>query len=132
AILDIQLRKLAALERNALTSEYDELIAQITDYNDILGSEVRQRSIIRSELGELVEKYGDERRTHIIPFEGDMRMEDFIAEEDVVVTVSRGGYAKRTRVDSYRAQKRGGKGVRGAQLKQDDIVQHFFVTTTHH
>jgi len=132
AILDMQLRKLAALERNALTSEYDELMAQITDYNDILGSEVRQRSIIRSELGEIVEKYGDERRTHIIPFEGDMRMEDFIAEEDVVVTISRGGYAKRTRVDSYRAQKRGGKGVRGAQLKQDDIVQHFFVTTTHH
>ncbi|WP_017577884.1 DNA gyrase subunit A [Nocardiopsis kunsanensis] len=132
AILDMQLRKLAALERNALTSEYDELMAQIDDYNDILGSAVRQRSIIRAELGEIVEKYGDERRTHIIPFEGDMRMEDFIAEEDVVVTISRGGYAKRTRVDSYRAQKRGGKGVRGAQLKQDDIVQHFFVTTTHH
>ncbi|MBE2998109.1 DNA gyrase subunit A [Nocardiopsis sp. HNM0947] len=132
AILDMQLRKLAALERNQLTSEYDELMAQIADYNDILGSDVRQRSIIRSELGEIVEKYGNERRTHIIPFEGDMRMEDFIAEEDVVVTISRGGYAKRTRVDSYRAQKRGGKGVRGAQLKQDDIVQHFFVTTTHH
>ncbi|WP_017609423.1 DNA gyrase subunit A [Nocardiopsis xinjiangensis] len=132
AILDMQLRKLAALERNALTSEYDDLMAQIDDYNDILGSAVRQRSIIRSELGEIVEKYSNERRTHIIPFEGDMRMEDFIAEEDVVVTISRGGYAKRTRVDSYRAQKRGGKGVRGAQLKQDDIVQHFFVTTTHH
>ena len=132
AILDMQLRKLAALERNALTSEYDELMAQIADYNDILGSDVRQRSIIRTELAELVEKYGDERRTHIVPFEGDMRMEDFIAEEDVVVTISRGGYAKRTRVDNYRAQKRGGKGVRGAQLKQDDIVQHFFVTTTHH
>ncbi|WP_017614182.1 DNA gyrase subunit A [Nocardiopsis salina] len=132
AILDMQLRKLAALERNQLTSEYDDLMAQIADYNDILGSDVRQRSIIRQELGEIVEKYGNERRTHIIPFEGDMRMEDFIAEEDVVVTISRGGYAKRTRVDSYRAQKRGGKGVRGAQLKQDDIVQHFFVTTTHH
>ncbi|QRN81209.1 MAG: DNA gyrase subunit A, partial [Nocardiopsis sp. BM-2018] len=132
AILDMQLRKLAALERNALTAEYDELMALIDDYNDILSSDVRQRSIIREELGEIVEKYGDERRTHIIPFEGDMRMEDFIAEEDVVVTISRGGYAKRTRIDNYRAQKRGGKGVRGAQLKQDDIVQHFFVTTTHH
>ncbi|GHC73872.1 DNA gyrase subunit A [Nocardiopsis terrae] len=132
AILDMQLRKLAALERNALTAEYDELMSLIADYNDILASDVRQRSIIRHELGEIVEKYGDERRTHIIPFEGDMRMEDFIAEEDVVVTISRGGYAKRTRIDNYRAQKRGGKGVRGAQLKQDDIVQHFFVTTTHH
>ncbi|MFC4565511.1 DNA gyrase subunit A [Nocardiopsis mangrovi] len=131
AILDMQLRKLAALERQQLTDEYDELMAQIEDYNDILGSPERQRTIVRDELTEIVEKYGDERRTHIIPFEGDMRMEDFIAEEDVVVTISRGGYAKRTRLDNYRAQKRGGKGVRGAQLKQDDIVQHFFVTTTH-
>ncbi|WP_046468681.1 DNA gyrase subunit A [Allosalinactinospora lopnorensis] len=131
AILDMQLRKLAALERRQLTDEYDELMAQIDDYNDILASPARQRSIVRDELSELVQKYGDERRTHIIPSEGDMRMEDFIAEEDVAVTISRGGYAKRTRIDSYRAQKRGGKGVRGAQLKQDDIVQHFFVTTTH-
>ncbi|MFC3997863.1 DNA gyrase subunit A [Nocardiopsis sediminis] len=131
AILDMQLRKLAALERQQLTDEYDELMSQIEDYNDILGSPERQRTIVRDELTEIVEKYGDERRTHIIPFEGDMRMEDFIAEEDVVVTISRGGYAKRTRLDNYRAQKRGGKGVRGAQLKQDDIVQHFFVTTTH-
>src|SRR5690606_8148510 len=110
---------------------YDELMAQIADYNDILASPARQRAIIRDELGEIVEKYGDDRRTHIVPFEGDMRMEDFIAEEDVAVTITRGGYAKRTRLDNYRAQKRGGKGVRGAQLKQDDIVQHFFVTTTH-
>ncbi|GAA1107282.1 DNA gyrase subunit A [Nocardiopsis composta] len=131
AILDMQLRKLAALERQQLTAEYDELMAQIADYNDILASPARQRAIIRDELGEIVEKYGDDRRTHIVPFEGDMRMEDFIAEEDVAVTITRGGYAKRTRLDNYRAQKRGGKGVRGAQLKQDDIVQHFFVTTTH-
>ncbi|MUL41212.1 DNA gyrase subunit A [Streptomonospora sp. PA3] len=131
AILDMQLRKLAALERQQLTDEYDELMSQIADYNDILGSPERQRSIVSSELTEIVEKYGDDRRTHIIPFEGDMRTEDFIAEEDVVVTISRGGYAKRTRLDGYRAQKRGGKGVRGAQLRQDDIVQHFFVTTTH-
>ncbi len=131
AILDMQLRKLAALERQALTDEFDELMAQIRDYNDILTSPQRQRAIVRDELTEIVEKYGDDRRTHIIPFEGDMRMEDFIAEEDVVVTITRGGYAKRTRLDNYRAQKRGGKGVRGAQLKQDDIVQHFFVSTTH-
>src|SRR5690625_5303755 len=132
AILDMQLRKLAALERQQLTTEYDELMALIDDYNDILASPERQRTIVGDELTEIVEKYGDDRRTHIIPFEGDMRMEDFIAEEDVVVTISRGGYAKRTRLDGYRAQKRGGKGVRGAQLRQDDIVQHFFVTTTHH
>ncbi|MEY9214419.1 DNA gyrase subunit A [Thermobifida halotolerans] len=131
AILDMQLRKLAALERQQLTSEYDELMAQITDYNGILASPERQRGIVRDELAEIVEKYGDDRRTQIVPDEGDMRMEDFIAEEDIVVTITRGGYAKRTRLDNYRAQRRGGKGVRGAQLKQDDIVQHFFVTTTH-
>jgi DNA gyrase subunit A len=132
AILDMQLRKLAALERQQLTAEYDELMTQISEYNAILESPERQRQIVGEELHEIVEKYGDERRTHIIPFEGDMRMEDFIAEEDVVVTITHGGYAKRTKADSYRAQKRGGKGVRGAQLKQDDIVEHFFVTTTHH
>ncbi|MDS1271481.1 DNA gyrase subunit A [Lipingzhangella sp. LS1_29] len=132
AILDMQLRKLAALERRQLTDEYDELMAQINDYHDILGSPQRQRRIISEELTEIVHKYGDERRTHIVPAEGDMRMEDFIAEEDVAVTITRGGYAKRTKLDAYRAQKRGGKGVRGAQLQQDDIVQHFFVTTTHH
>jgi DNA gyrase subunit A len=132
AILDMQLRKLAALERRQLTDEYDALMAQIADYNEILASPERQRSIVRDELGEIVSKYGDERRTRIVPDEGDMRMEDFIAEEDIVVTITRGGYAKRTKTDAYRAQKRGGKGVRGAQLKQDDLVQHFFVTTTHH
>lgn len=131
AILDMQLRKLAAMERQQLTSEYEELMRQIEDYNDILASPHRQRTIVRDELAEIVSKYGNERRTQVVPFEGDMRAEDFIAEEDVVVTISRGGYAKRTRLDGYRAQKRGGKGVRGAQLKQDDIVQHFFVTTTH-
>ncbi|PRX99581.1 DNA gyrase subunit A [Allonocardiopsis opalescens] len=132
AILDMQLRKLAALERQQLTAEYDELMTQIRGYHEILESPERQRQIVGDELAEIVERYGDERRTQIIPFEGDIRMEDFIAEEDVVVTITRGGYAKRTKVDLYRAQKRGGKGVRGAQLKQDDIVNHFFVTTTHH
>ncbi|MFF5262511.1 DNA gyrase subunit A [Actinomadura viridis] len=132
AILDMQLRKLAALERQQITDEYDKLMAEIADYNDILGSPERQRRIVGEELAPIVEKYGDERRTQIIPFDGDVSYEDLIAEEDVVVTITRGGYAKRTKTDLYRAQRRGGKGVRGAQLKQDDIVDQFFVTTTHH
>ncbi|MEV0400610.1 DNA gyrase subunit A [Actinoallomurus sp. NPDC050550] len=132
AILDMQLRKLAALERQQITDEYDKLMAEIADYNDILASPERQRAIVGDELKAIVDKFGDDRRTQIIPFEGDVSMEDLIAEEDVVVTITRGGYAKRTKTDMYRAQKRGGKGVRGAQLKQDDIVDHFFVTTTHH
>ncbi len=132
AILDMQLRKLAALERQALVDEYDELMAKIADYTDILGSPARQRQIVGSELDEIVDRYGDDRRTKIIPHDGDVSMEDLIAEEDVVVTITRGGYAKRTKTDLYRAQRRGGKGVRGAQLRQDDIVEHFFVTTTHH
>ncbi len=132
AILDMQLRKLAALERQQITDEYDALMAQIADYHDILGSPERQRQIIADELTEIANKYGDDRQTEIIAYDGDMSVEDLIAEEDIVVTITRGGYAKRTKTDMYRAQKRGGKGVRGAQLRQDDIVEHFFVTTTHH
>ncbi|PZG31142.1 DNA gyrase subunit A [Spongiactinospora gelatinilytica] len=132
AILDMQLRKLAALERQQIQDEYDTLMAHIADYNDILGSETRQRQIVGDELTEIAGKYGDERKTEIIAYDGDMSMEDLIAEEVMVVTITRGGYAKRSRTDLYRAQKRGGKGVRGAQLRQDDIVDHFFVTTTHH
>jgi DNA gyrase subunit A len=132
AILDMQLRRLAALERQKITDEYDELMARIADYNAILASDERQRTIVGDELAEIVDKFGDERRTEIIPFDGDMSVEDLIAEEDVVVTITRDGYAKRTKADLYRAQRRGGKGVRGAALKQDDIVEHFFTTTTHH
>jgi DNA gyrase subunit A len=132
AILDMQLRRLAALERQKLIDEYDDLMAKIADYTDILASPVRQRQIVSDELRQVVDKYGDERRTQLVPYDGDMSVEDLIAEEDVVVTITRGGYAKRTRTDLYRAQRRGGKGVRGAQLRQDDIVEHFFVTTTHH
>ncbi|MEU7988354.1 DNA gyrase subunit A [Streptosporangium canum] len=132
AILDMQLRKLAALERQQITDEYDTLMAHITDYQAILASPERQRTIVFDELSEIVSKYGDERKTEIIAYEGDMSIEDLLAEEDMVVTITRGGYAKRTNTDLYRAQKRGGKGVRGAQLRQDDIVDHFFVTTTHH
>jgi DNA gyrase subunit A len=131
AILDMQLRRLAALERQALADEYDDLMVKIADYEAILASPERQRQIVGDELGEIVDKYGDERRTRIIPFDGDVTDEDLIAEEDVVVTITRGGYAKRTKTDLYRAQRRGGKGVRGAQLRTDDIVDHFFVTTTH-
>jgi DNA gyrase subunit A len=133
AILDLQLRRLAALERQKITDEASELEAKITDYNAILASPTRQRSIISDELAEITAKYGDERRTQILPgFDGDMSVEDLIPEEEMVVTVTRGGYVKRTRSDNYRSQHRGGKGVKGAQLRADDVVEHFFVTTTHH
>jgi DNA gyrase subunit A len=132
AILDMQLRKLAALERQELIDERDELEARIADLSDILASPTRQRQIIGAELSEIVSRYGDDRRTQIIAYEGDVTDEDLIAESDVVVTITHGGYAKRTNTGQYRAQRRGGKGVRGAQLRSDDIVDHFFVTTTHH
>ncbi|MCA0292812.1 MAG: DNA gyrase subunit A [Actinobacteria bacterium] len=132
AILDLPLRRLAALERQKIVEEHDELQARIEDYEDILAKPARQRTIISEELAEIVKKYGDERRTEIVPFDGDMNMEDLIPEEDVVVTITRGGYAKRTRVTEYRSQRRGGKGVRGAQLRGEDVVEHFFTTTSHH
>ena len=131
AILDMQLRRIAALERQRIIDEFAELEAAIAEFNAILGSEQRQREIVRDELAEIVTKYGDERRTRLIAYDGDVSMEDLIAQEDVVVTITRTGYAKRTRNDLYRSQHRGGKGVQGAALKQDDIVQHFFVTSTH-
>jgi DNA gyrase subunit A len=132
AILDMQLRRLAALERQALTDEYEQLMAEIAEYEAILESPARQRQVVSTELTEITEKYGDDRRTEIVAYDGDVSVEDLIAEEDVVVTITHGGYAKRTKADLYRAQRRGGKGVRGAQLRTDDIVDHFFVTTTHH
>jgi DNA gyrase subunit A len=132
AILDMQLRKLAALERQELVNERDELEARIADLEDILASPERQRSIVGTELGEIVHKFGDDRRSEIVAYDGEVADEDLIAEEDVAVTITYGGYAKRTRTDLYRAQRRGGKGVRGAQLRTDDIVDHFFITTTHH
>jgi DNA gyrase subunit A len=132
AILDMQLRRLAALERQQLVDEYDELMAKIADYEAILASPERQRQIVSEELAEIVTRYGDDRRTQLVAAEGEVLAEDLIAQEDVVVTITRGGYAKRTKTDLYRAQRRGGKGVRGAQLRTDDIVEHFFVTTTHH
>jgi len=131
AILDMQLRRLAALERQRIIDEHARIATEIDDYNDILARPGRQRQIIADELAEIVEKYGDERRTRIIPYDGDVGIEDLIAQEDVVVTITRTGYAKRTKTDLYRAQRRGGKGVQGAGLKTDDIVAHFFVTSTH-
>jgi DNA gyrase subunit A len=131
AILNMQLRRLAALERQKIIDRYDELMTLIEDYNAILDSPERQRTIVGDELTTVVEKYGDQRRTRIVPFDGDMSMEDLIPQEEVVVTITRGGYAKRTRVDQYRSQRRGGKGVRGAQLRGEDVVDHFFTTTTH-
>ena len=133
AILSMQLRRLAALERQKIIDEATELEAQIDDFKSIIADEMRQRAIIREELTDIVTRFGDERRTHILHgFDGDVSMEDLIAEEDMVVTVTREGYVKRTRSDNYRSQRRGGKGVRGAQLRADDVVEHFFVTTTHH
>ncbi|MDQ0147711.1 DNA gyrase subunit A [Pseudarthrobacter niigatensis] len=133
AILDMQLRRLAALERQRIQEKHAELEALITEYKEILGSEQRQREIISTELGEIVDKHGDDRRTRILMgYDGDMSMEDLIPEEEMVVTITRGGYVKRTRSDNYRSQQRGGKGIKGAQLRGDDVVEHFFVTTTHH
>ncbi len=131
AILDMQLRRLAALERQKIIDELAEIEATIRDLQDILDRPERQRQIVRDELAEIVEKHGDDRLTRLISYDGDVSNEDLIAVEDVVVTITRTGYAKRTKTDLYRAQKRGGRGVQGATLKQDDLVAHFFVCSTH-
>ncbi|ANE02788.1 DNA gyrase subunit A [Corynebacterium crudilactis] len=131
AILAMQLRRLAALERQKIIDELAEIEVEIADLKDILASPDRQRTIVRDELTEIVDKYGDERRSQIIAATGDVSEEDLIARENVVITITSTGYAKRTKVDAYKSQKRGGKGVRGAELKQDDIVRHFFVSSTH-
>jgi DNA gyrase subunit A len=131
AILDMQLRRLAALERQKINDEYDTLMSEIKELNEILQDTKKQRQIIRDELGEIAEKYGDDRRTQIIAGDTDLSVEDLIPNQEVVVTITRGGYAKRTRADLYRSQRRGGKGVKGAALKQDDIVEHFFTASTH-
>ncbi|PQP41546.1 DNA gyrase subunit A, partial [Mycolicibacterium austroafricanum] len=131
AILDMQLRRLAALERQRIIDDLAKIEAEIADLEDILAKPERQRAIVHDELKELVDKYGDDRRTRIIPADGDVADEDLIAREEVVVTITETGYAKRTKSDLYRSQKRGGKGVQGAGLKQDDIVNHFFVCSTH-
>lgn len=132
AILNMQLRRLAALERQKIQDRHDELMRMIDEYNAIIASENRQRTIISDELTDIVNRYGDERRSKILMgYDGDMSMEDLIPEEEMVVTITRGGYVKRTRSDQYRSQHRGGKGIKGASLRGDDVVQHFFVTSTH-
>ncbi len=133
AILSLQLRRLAALERQKIIDQAAELERLIADYKDILATPSRQRTIISEELDEITRRFGDDRRTEILPgYDGEMSIEDLIPEEEVVVTVTRGGYIKRTRSDQYRSQRRGGRGVRGAQLRADDVVEHLFVTSTHH
>jgi len=131
AILDMQLRRIAALERQKINDEYNGLMSDIVELNEILASEAKQRQIIVSELTDLTAKYGDERRTQIVASEGDFSAEDLIPDQDAVVTITRGGYAKRTNADLYKSQRRGGRGVKGAALKQDDVVDHFFVASTH-
>ena len=131
AILAMQLRRLAALERQKILDEHDELMRRIADYADILAKPERQRKIVGDELDEIVARYGDDRRTKILPFSGEMNVEDLIAEENVVVTVTHAGFIKRTKADEYRAQHRGGKGIKGAKLRYDDVVDHFFLTSTH-
>jgi DNA gyrase subunit A len=133
SILDMQLRRLAALERQKIIDEAEELERLIATYQHILATPAEQRTIVKDELTEIVDRFGDDRRTEVMfGFDGDMSVEDLIPEEEMVITVTRGGYIKRTRSDNYRSQHRGGKGVKGAQLRADDVVDHFFVTTTHH
>ncbi|WP_442885909.1 DNA gyrase subunit A [Aeromicrobium sp. Sec7.5] len=132
AILEMQLRRLAALERQKIMDDLAELERVIADLKDILASDERQRTIVSTELAEIVDKYGDDRRTRIIPADGDLSDEDLIPDEEVVVTITAGGYAKRTKTELYRVQNRGGKGVRGAQLRDGDYVEHLFPTTAHH
>ena len=131
AILDMQLRRIAALERQKINDEYEGLMADIIELNQILASEAKQRKIIKTELSDLIEKYGDERRSQLVASEGDFSAEDLIPDNDAVVTITRGGYSKRTSADLYKSQRRGGRGVKGAALKQDDVVDHFFVASTH-
>ena len=131
AILDMQLRRIAALERQKINDEYEGLMADIIELNAILASESKQREIIKTELSDLIAKYGDERRSQLVASEGDFSAEDLIPDNDAVVTITRGGYSKRTSADLYKSQRRGGRGVKGAALKQDDVVDHFFVASTH-
>ena len=132
AILDMQLRRLAALERQKIQDRHAELERMIAEFEAIIADPARQRQIVSEELSEIVDKHGDDRRTKVLMgYDGDMSVEDLIPEEEMVVTITRGGYVKRTRIDNYRSQARGGKGIKGANLRGDDVVEHFFVTSTH-
>ena len=133
AILNMQLRQLAALERQKIIDEAAELEKNITEFQRIIGDKNAQRDIVSNELAEIVNKYGDDRRSEImLGYDGDVSLEDLIPEEEMVVTLTQGGYIKRTRSDNYRVQHRGGRGVKGASLRADDVVQNFIVSTTHH
>jgi DNA gyrase subunit A len=133
AILNMQLRQLAALERQKIIDEAADLEAQIVDFKAIIADPVRQKTIIKDELDEIVTRHGDDRRSQIVAgLDGDVSAEDLIPEEEMVISLTRGGYIKRTKSDNYRQQHRGGKGVKGANLRADDVVEQFFVTTTHH
>lgn len=131
AILALQFRRLAALERQKILDEHAELEAKVADFQDILAKPERQRAIVSTELTEIVNKWADKRKTTIVPFAGEMTVDDLIPEEDMVITITHGGFAKRTRVDAYRSQRRGGKGVKGAQLRADDQVEQFITSSSH-
>lgn len=131
AILAMQLRRLAALERQKILSEYEDLEAKARGYRELIASEKLQYETISKELKEIVDKYGEERKTAILPYEQEMSFEDLIPEEESVVTITHSGFVKRTSADVYRSQHRGGRGIKGATLREDDIVEHFFVTSSH-
>ena len=131
AILEMRLQKLTGLEVDKVVEEYKELIKHISHLKGILGSKPKRMDIIKKELLEIKEQYGDERRTEIIPVDSDFSMEDMIAEEEVVLTITHQGYIKRTALNTYRTQRRGGRGVQGAMSKEEDFVEHLFIANTH-
>lgn len=132
AILDMRLQRLTGLERTKLEDEYKELLATIEYLRGLLSDRGKLDNLIVEECDDMLERFGDERRSKIVPFAGDFNIEDLIAEEQMVVTISHGGYIKRVPYDTYRAQKRGGRGVSGTALKEEDHLEHIFVTSTHH
>jgi DNA gyrase subunit A len=131
AILELRLHRLAALERLKIEEEFNELQEKIKDYNDIISNPVRQRTIIKDELVEIVGKFGDDRRTEIVPGEIDQDMESLIKRENIVITISSDGFLKRTVLDEYRTTHRGKKGIQGVKLRDEDSIEHFLVTSTH-
>jgi len=132
AILDLRLQRLTQLEASKIQQEFDEVQARIAELRAILGDEARVYAVIREELLALRERFADERRTEIVPAEGEIDLEDLIAEQEMVISISRGGYIKRLPVSTYRAQRRGGKGLRGVRLKEEDYIDHLFIASTHH
>lgn len=131
AILDMRLQRLTGMERGKLEDEYNQLVARITDFQDILSNQDRRMLIIKEEMIDLKDRFGDDRRTEIIDATGDLSMEDLIADEEMVITISHSGYIKRLHVDTYRKQGRGGKGVTGMTTKEEDFVEHLFTASTH-